>query len=87
MGPEQLTALRRQEPFRPFRICLADGRQLTVAHPELVLVGLDDVTIGFARKNSEKPYLFEHKTTVDLSDIVAFDFVDLKSAEASSQRE
>jgi hypothetical protein len=31
-------ALRRQ-PFEPFRICLADGRELPVPHPELVAVG------------------------------------------------
>ncbi|MFQ6036123.1 MAG: hypothetical protein ACE5NM_09810 [Sedimentisphaerales bacterium] len=31
-------ALRRQ-PFEPFRICLADGRSLSVPHPETVAVG------------------------------------------------
>ena len=86
MGPEKLTALRRQQPFRPFRIKLADGRQLDVVHPELILVGLDDVTIGFPRKNSEKPYLFEHMTTIDLSDILDVDFLEAGKVEASSQQ-
>jgi hypothetical protein len=31
-------ALRRQ-PFEPFSICLADGRELPVPHPEMVAVG------------------------------------------------
>jgi hypothetical protein len=85
MRPEQLTALRRQDPFRPFRVKLADGRQFEVVHPELLLVGLDDVTIGFPRKNSDKPYLFEHKTTIDLSDILDVDFVDAGKVDANSQ--
>lgn len=85
MRPEEMTALRRQQPFRPFRINLADGRQLDVVHPELILVGRDDVTIGFPRKNSDKPYLFEHMTTVDLSDILGIDFLEAGRTEAATQ--
>ncbi len=33
-----LEALRRQ-PFKPFGILLADGRRLSVTHPEAVAVG------------------------------------------------
>ncbi len=31
-------AIKRQ-PFEPFRMCLADGRNLAVKHPEAVAVG------------------------------------------------
>jgi hypothetical protein len=31
-------ALHR-EPFRPFEICLADGRRLPIPHPDFVAVG------------------------------------------------
>ena len=31
-------ALRRQ-PFEPFSLCLADGRELPVPHPEMVAIG------------------------------------------------
>jgi hypothetical protein len=27
------------EPFKPFTICLADGRRIPVRHPEMVAVG------------------------------------------------
>jgi hypothetical protein len=85
MRPEQLTALRRQQPFRPFRIKIADGWQLDVVHPEMILVGLDDVTIGFPRKNSDKPYLAEHMTNIDLSDILGVDFLEAEKVGANSQ--
>jgi len=85
MRPEQLSALRRQQPFGPIRITVADGRQLDVVHPELMLVGKDDVTVGFPRKNSDKPYLFEHNTTIDLSDILRVDFLEPSRTEVGSQ--
>ncbi len=37
MTSEQLRQVIRAQPFRPFAIHLADGRQIRVNHPELVL--------------------------------------------------
>ena len=37
-------ALRRQ-PFEPFRIRLADGRSVAVAHPEFVAIGTRRVIV------------------------------------------
>ncbi len=36
MRAEELNHLHKAEPFRPFRIHLADGRHLDVAHPEFL---------------------------------------------------
>lgn len=36
MTVEQLLALQRAEPFQPYRIHLADGRNIDVHHPEFV---------------------------------------------------
>lgn len=36
MQVEQLLKLHKAEPFRPFRIHLADGRHLEVQHPEFL---------------------------------------------------
>lgn len=38
MTIEQLRAAVRAEPFQPFNICLADGRQMHVPHPEFIFV-------------------------------------------------
>lgn len=43
-----LTGIRdalRQEPFHPFSIRLADGRELSVAHPEFVAVGTRRIVV------------------------------------------
>ena len=36
MQVERLVQLHRAQPFRPFRIHLADGRRLDVEHPEFL---------------------------------------------------
>jgi hypothetical protein len=37
MTVEQFRAALRSQPFRPFAVHLADGRELVVQHPELAL--------------------------------------------------
>ncbi len=83
MESEQLTLLRRQTPFRPFRVKLVDGRCYDVLNPELLSVGPTDVSIGFPRPGSDKPYFFERKTTVDLDDIKEIEFLEAASSSAS----
>ncbi len=38
MTHEQLRGAVTANPFKPFRVCLADGREIAVKHPELILV-------------------------------------------------
>ena len=37
MTIEQLREAHQARPFKPFRICLADGREIKVPHPEFLL--------------------------------------------------
>ncbi len=39
MDLEDLREVLHRQPFKPFDVCLADGRRLPVAHPESVAVG------------------------------------------------
>ena len=41
MTIDQLRKAVRSQPFHPFTICLADGRELPVSHPEFVLISPD----------------------------------------------
>src|SRR5205085_816816 len=75
MLSKEFTALRRQEPFRPFRVTLTDGRIYDVVHPQLMMVGVDEITIGFPRKGSDQPF-FETFTTVALADIRKVDLLE-----------
>ena len=36
MDLNSIRSALRQEPFRPFELCLADGRRVPVEHPEFV---------------------------------------------------
>jgi len=36
MNVEQLRQVLRAEPFRAFKLCVADGRQIRVQHPEFL---------------------------------------------------
>ena len=46
MTIEQLRRLHRAQPFQPFDINLADGRALSVDHPELLAISPPGRTIG-----------------------------------------
>ena len=36
MTVDQLRQVLRAEPFKPFSLCVADGRQIRVEHPEFL---------------------------------------------------
>jgi len=46
MRTEEMQRLLREQPFRPFRIYLSNGRTHDVRHPELVVVGRSIAFIG-----------------------------------------
>ena len=56
MTIEQLRLMHRAQPFRPFRIHLADGRQFDVAHPEFLAVSPGGRTLSLAISD----HAFEH---------------------------
>ena len=44
---EDIQARLREQPFRPFRLIASEGVRYDIHHPDLVLVGQRDLTIGF----------------------------------------
>ena len=48
MTVQQLRNMHQARPFRPFDIHLADGRSISVEHPELLAVTLGGRTIAVA---------------------------------------
>ncbi len=55
MRSEDLRQFLRQEPFRPIRLTLTDGRTYDVRHPELVILGRSSVIIGFPEADDPEP--------------------------------
>jgi hypothetical protein len=47
MPPAELLACIRRRPFEPFRIVTSDGTTYEVRHPDMVLVGIASVHIGY----------------------------------------
>lgn len=52
MTIEQLRQLHQAQPFRPFVVHLADGRSLTVEHPEMLAQSQSGRTIAVARPDN-----------------------------------
>ena len=48
MTTPQLRSMLRATPFQPFEIFMADGRSLSVQHPEMVAITSGGRTIGVA---------------------------------------
>ena len=46
----------RQKPFVPLHVITSGGREYDVYHPDLVMVGARDLTIGMAGKVSPAQY-------------------------------
>ncbi len=68
---EEVQARLRMKPFLPLRIIASEGQQLDIPHPDLVLVGRRDLTIGFASPDS--PTIYDRQIRVALVHIVALE--------------
>jgi hypothetical protein len=52
---EELRRLKKQQPFRPFRVYLQDGRVYEARYPKLILVSAWALTIGFPTPGDKDP--------------------------------
>ena len=75
MRPEDIRQFLRQEPFRPFRLTLTDGRTYDVRHPELVVLGRSSLIIGFPRPGDTAP-VYDHYVVVSLLHVMQAEPVD-----------
>jgi hypothetical protein len=72
----------KEKPFRPFRIIASEGERFDIYHPDLVLVGNRDLTIGHPGPN---PSGYDGVTRVALLHVVALE--DLPKTAAPSNGE
>jgi hypothetical protein len=68
---EGIQSRLRERPFRPLRIVVSEGQQFNVYHPDLVLVGHRDLTIGLPREPSSS--IYDRVTRVALVHVVALE--------------
>lgn len=68
---EDFQARLRARPFRPFRILAAEGPPVEVLHPDLVLVGRDDLIVG--SPDAGDPSVYAEATRVAFGAITAIE--------------
>ena len=69
--PEDVQARLREQPFRPLRFTVSEGRQYDIVHPDLVMVGTRDVMIGFP--SQENPHVYDRVIRVALVHLVGME--------------
>lgn len=77
-SPEMIRTRLKQQPFAPLRIVTSSGEAYTVAHPDLVMVGLRDVIIGLASKKN--PSIYADVARIALMHITALEDVPVPPA-------
>jgi hypothetical protein len=66
---EDFQARLRARPFRPFRILAAEGPPVEVLHPDLVLVGRNDLIVGSPDPRDRSVYA--EATRIDFAAVTA----------------
>jgi hypothetical protein len=69
--PEEILARLRVQPFRPLHIVASEGLRFDIEHPDLVLVGRRDLSIGTSDPAS--PSIYDRLMRVALGHIVALE--------------
>jgi hypothetical protein len=73
-----IQARLRQQPFVPVRITTTSGQEFDIFHPDLVLVGTSDLTIGFA--STEDPSIYSRVTRVAILHVTAMEDLPNKTS-------
>ena len=76
MTIEQLRTVYNAQPFRPFVIHLADGRELPVQHHEFIMTVPSGRTLAVAQPDD----------TVNIIDLLLVTDLEIKPANGSSKR-
>jgi hypothetical protein len=76
---EDIQARLRQQPFQPLRLIATEGLRYDIIHPDLVLVGARDLTIGYA--TPDRPTVYDRVVRVAIVHIVGIE--DLPVAPAA----
>jgi hypothetical protein len=68
MSANDFFAWTRRRPFVPFRVVSSDGTVYEVPHPDLIMVGLSSVVIGYP--SEEQPHAYSRIDVMSLRHVV-----------------
>ncbi len=81
MKAEHIKAVQHKQPFKPFRLRLADGTLHAIAHPELLWV--TDTLIGIASAvNNPQKDVPAKAVLCDPAHVIAIEFIERHSKAA-----
>lgn len=69
--PDDIQARLRERPFRPLRLIAGEGLRYDITHPDLVLVGQRDLTIGYP--SPDNPQIYDRLIRVALVHVVGIE--------------
>jgi hypothetical protein len=78
---EDIQARLREQPFRPLRLIASEGLRYDIHHPDLVLVGQRELTIGFPSPN--RPTIYDRVIRVALVHLVGLEDLPAPSSSAN----
>lgn len=68
MSAQDLYDMTHRRPFTPFRIVTSDGTMYEVRHPELVMIGLSSVIVGYP--DEKNPFAYSRWDVVSMQHII-----------------
>src|SRR5438874_9358880 len=63
MSPNEILAEMRGQPFEPKRICVSDGSEYDIYHPDMCMVLLTSIVVGI--KGDTPPGIYEQAVRID----------------------
>jgi hypothetical protein len=79
---EEIQARLRQRPFQPLRIIVSEGMHFDIHHPDLVLVGRRDLSIGSPDQSS--PSIYSGIIRVALVHVVALEDIPARQPKSTN---
>jgi hypothetical protein len=76
---QQIKARLREQPFKPLRIVTSSGQAYDIGHPDLVLVGRNELMIGTASNDMPQFY-------ADVSRVALMHVTDLQDLPRSASK-
>ncbi len=80
MAPADIRNLTQRKPFIPFRVATSDGTYYEVRHPDLVMIGMSSVAIGYPSPRDPRNY--EKMDIISLQHIVRLEPAEQAVVEA-----
>jgi hypothetical protein len=84
-SPDDIQARIRRRPFTPLRIVTSSGETFDVYHPDVVMVGRRDITVGMA--SAEHPGQYERQTRIAIMHVTALEDLPVPTPPGGNDRE